>query len=193
MPSNEIVLDIETQNTYQEVGARDNRLLKVSLVGVYFYKTNQYTSYLEHELPKLWPELEHADRVIGYNIKGFDWPVLNNYYPGDTTKFPTLDLLEVIDKRLGFRIKLDAVAEGTLGYGKSGNGLQAVEFFRTGDLEKLRAYCLQDVKVTKEVYEYGLANGRVKFKDMFGATKEIPVDFSFAPTTSRPVNLTIGF
>ncbi len=190
--SNEIVLDIETQNTYQEVGSRDNRLLKVSLVGVYFFRNDTYVSYLEHELPKLWPELERADRVIGYNIKGFDWPVLNNYYPGDTMHFPTLDLLEVIDKRLGYRIKLDSVAEGTLGYGKSGNGLQAVEFFRTGDIEKLRSYCLQDVKVTKEVYEYGVANRTVKFKDLFGVTKEIQVDFSVASTPNRAVNLTIG-
>ncbi len=190
--SNEIVLDIETQNTYQEAGSRDNRLLKVSLVGVYFFATDSYRAYLESELPSLWPELEKASRVIGYNIKWFDWPVLNNYYPGDLGQLETLDILEKIEQRLGFRVKLDAVSQATLGFGKIGHGLQAVEFYRTGEMEKLRAYCLQDVRVTKEIYEYGLKQKRIFFQDHFGGRVEITVDFSLPRREKQLVNLTIG-
>lgn len=176
--SREIVLDIETQNTFQEVGKYDHTLLKISLVGVYFYETDTYESFLEHELPALWPRLECADRIIGYNSKGFDIPVMNNYYAGDLMRVPQLDIMEEIQKHIGFRVKLDDVAHGTLGTGKSGNGLMAVQYFRQGQLDKLREYCLQDVKVTKEVYEYGLQKGDLKFKDRMGKPVTVPVKFA---------------
>lgn len=189
--TNEIVFDIETQNTYQEIGSRDNRLLKVSLVGVYESATDSYTSYLESELPKLWSVFERADRIIGYNNKGFDIPVLANYYPGDLAKIPSLDILEEIERYLGFRIKLDNVAQATIGTGKSGNGLQAVEFWKNGEIDKLREYCLQDVKVTKEIYDFGLKNGRVMYVDTLGRKNEIAVDFT-AKTARTALNLTMG-
>ncbi|MBI4281122.1 ribonuclease H-like domain-containing protein [Candidatus Uhrbacteria bacterium] len=187
----EVVLDIETQNTYQDLGVRDHRQLKVSLVGIYASDRDEYQSFLEPELPRLWPILEQADRVIGYNIKHFDLPVLANYYPGDLSRLPCLDILEEIERKIGFRIKLDDLARATLGRGKSGNGLQAVEFWRKGELEKLRAYCLQDVRVTKEVYEHGLAAGQVVYMDRLGRRNEIPVDFSLK-TNRRALNLTMG-
>lgn len=189
--ANEIVFDIETQNSYQEVGARDNRLLKVSLVGVYFYRTGQYESFTEAELPKLWAEFERADRLIGYNSLGFDIPVLNNYYPGDLGKLPSLDIMAEIANHLGFRIKLDEVAQATLGIGKSGDGLKAVEYFRKGELDKLRDYCLQDVKVTKDLYDYGCEHGRLFYVNKVGERVEIPVDFG-VKVVRGAMNLTIG-
>lgn len=194
LPSgNEIVLDIETQNSFDDVGKYDPSLLKVSLVGLYSYATDSYTSYLEHELPEMWKVLEGADRIIGYNLFGFDYQVLNTYYAGDLSTFPTLDIMKVIEKQIGFRIKLDAVAHGSLGTGKSGNGLQAIEFFRRGEMDKLREYCLQDVKVTKEVYEYGLKNSNVRFHDKMGRLMEVGIDFAFRKEQAAPVNLTIPF
>jgi DEAD/DEAH box helicase domain-containing protein len=191
---NEIVFDIETQNTFQDVGGHNLSLLKVSLVGVYFYATNEYKVYFENELKDLWPLFEHADRVIGYNIKGFDLPVLNNYYAGDLMKFPHLDLMHEIVKTTGFRIKLDDVASATIGAGKSGSGLAAVEYWRTGNLEKLKSYCLDDVRITRDVYEFGKKNGFVKYKDWIGKEAEIKVDFEAKQILSakHPINLTMS-
>jgi DEAD/DEAH box helicase domain-containing protein len=189
----EVVLDIETANSFADVGKYDASLLKVSLVGLYEYATDTYTSYLEPDLPKLWRVLEGADRIIGYNLFGFDYQVLNTYYAGDLAKFPTLDILVEIEKKLGFRIKLDDVAHGSLGTGKSGNGLQAIEFFRRGEIDKLRDYCLQDVKVTKEVYEFGLANKNVRFKDRQGQLVQVPVDFELKAAEKKPVSMTLPF
>ena len=192
--SKEVVLDIETQNSFQDVGGMNHDKLKISLVGVYYFETNEYVSYLEHELAALWPRLEHCDRIIGYNTKGFDYLVMNSYYPGDLAAFPSLDLLEEIAKALGFRVKLDDVASATLGYGKSGHGLQAIEFFRKGEIDKLRAYCLDDVKVTKEVYEYGLKQGEVFFFDRAGVKKAVKVDFRMPEKNARQaINLTMPF
>jgi DEAD/DEAH box helicase domain-containing protein len=175
MERREIVFDIETKNTFQDVGAYNPALLSVSVVGVYFYETDTFESFLEEDLPKLWPRFERADRIVGYNSDGFDIPCLQSYYPGDLTRLPSLDLLAEIQKRLGFRIKLDDVAQATLGMGKSGHGLQAVEFWKKGEIEKLKSYCLQDVRVTRDIYEYALVHKEVKFNDRMGVLQTIPL------------------
>jgi DEAD/DEAH box helicase domain-containing protein len=186
--SKEVVLDIETDGLIE-----GGKMPKITLVGVYFYETDEYVSYLEHELHNLWPRLERSDRIIGYNTKGFDYPVMNSYYAGDVAAFPSLDLLEEIHKGLGFRVKLDAVAQATLGLGKTGHGLQALEWFRKGELDKLRDYCLQDVKVTKEVYEHGLQHGHVFYHDRAGQKKSVKLDLRRPDLKPNPINLTMPF
>lgn len=191
--NNEIVLDIETQNTFQEVGSHDCRLLKLSLLVAYFYKTDEYRIYYEKDLPLLWPRLQMADRVIGYNLKGFDYNVLNNYAPFDVAALSTLDMMEAVYGALGFRVKLDDLAHASLGIGKSGDGLDAVRFWKNQELQKLADYCRQDVKVTKEIYEFGAKNNFLHLVDRFsGEKRQIPVDFSLKIVKSKPTNLTLG-
>lgn len=189
----EIVLDIETQNTFQEIGSADHRRLKVSLVGVHDSASGALRSFREQELPGLWPLLERSDRIIGYNIKGFDFPVLNSYYPGDFSRFPTLDIMEEVVKTTGFRVKLDDVAQATLGTGKTGTGLQAIEFFRKGEWDKLEAYCLSDVRITREIYEFGLRQGFVRIRDRSGNPVEVAVDFRLPVAAVPRINLTMPF
>ena len=189
----EVVLDIETQNTFQDVGSHNASLLTVSLVGCYFYDTDTFETFLEPDLPKLWPRLEMADRVIGYNLFGFDYPCLQSYYTGDFRKIPTVDLLVEIEKRLGFRIKLDSVAQATLGMGKSGTGLQAVEFWKNGEIDLLREYCTQDVRVTRDVYEHALAHHEIFFYDRLGQKQSVSMPIlPPAHTEKAPMNLSLG-
>ncbi len=189
----EIVLDIETRNTFQDVGAYNPALLEVSLVGVYFYETDTFESFLKEDLPKLWPRLERADRIIGYNLFGFDYPCLQTNYTGNIAALPTVDLLVEIEKQLGFRIKLDDVAQATLGVGKSGHGLMAVEYWRKGEIDKLREYCLQDVRVTRDVYDFALQNGCVAFNDRQGQRQQIPLPLSLPDTEPKQaINLSLG-
>ncbi len=160
-----VVFDIETRNIFEDVGKADPTLLDISLVGVYEYETDAYTSYLVEDLPKLWPILEKADQLITFNGDHFDIPLLNKYYHGDLSKIKSLDILVEMRKALGRRVGLGNIAEATLGHGKSGNGLQAIEWWKKGDIESIRKYCLQDVKVTKEVYEYAMKHKKLKYKD----------------------------
>jgi len=169
-----IVFDIETKNTFQEVGSNDATQLDLSVVCIHDSENDSYLCYEEAELPKLWPILEKTDMLIGYNSDHFDIPLLNKYYPGDLTQIKSLDLLKEIRKSLGRRLKLNNVAEATLGVGKSGNGLQAITWWRDGEIQKIKDYCIQDVKVTKEIYEYALKNGTLKYKDI--GIKEIEMD-----------------
>ena len=62
-----IVLDIETQNLFTEVGY-DHKKLKVSVVGIYDYATGTYETYLEKDLGLLFKKLEHTSQIIGFNI-----------------------------------------------------------------------------------------------------------------------------
>lgn len=160
-----IIFDIETRNIFDDVGKADPTLLDISIVCAYDSETEEYTSYLVEELPKLWPLLEKADMLVTFNGDYFDIPLLNKYYHGDLSKIKSLDLLAEMKKSIGRRVGLGNIAEATLGVGKSAHGLQAVEWWKKGDIESIRKYCLQDVKVTKDVYEYALKHKKLKYKD----------------------------
>ena len=158
-----IVLDLETQRTFDEVGGRNYQDLLVSVVGVYRYDTDSYECFLQQDLPRLENLLIDCELIIGFNHRKFDMPVLQRYLKLDTTQLPLLDLMENIAEILGHRVSLESVAQATLGIGKTGHGLDAIDFFQKGEWEKLKSYCLNDVKITKEVYEYGVRNGHVLY------------------------------
>lgn len=171
-----IVLDLETQKSFEEVGGRGkNHLLKVSVCGIYDYSQNQYSIYEEQELPKLAPILQTADQIIGFNIKNFDFAVLQPYLNFDVNQLPYFDILEEIEKVIGHRVKLESVAQGTIGSGKSGNGLEALLYYRNGRMDLLKKYCLDDVKVTKEVYDYVLKNQKLLYRDYFNI-REVAIE-----------------
>jgi DEAD/DEAH box helicase domain-containing protein len=167
-----IVFDIETSNFHRDVENID-----IALVAIYDSETGEYSSYVESQLTDLWPILERADVLIGFNSDHFDIPVLNKYYSGDLTRIKSLDILKEIKDSYGRRMKLDQLAEGTLGVKKSGHGLDAVKWWKEGEVEKVRAYCIDDVKITKELYEYALANQKLIFKEGKDL-KEIPLNTS---------------
>lgn len=192
----EIVFDIETQNTFADVN-NDFKKLKVSVVSIYRYETNTYESFSEDELGKLWPILEKADRIIGYNSEHFDLPVLNNYYLGELNKFPHLDLIIKIKDSLGIRLKLKDVAEATLdNITKSADGLQAIQWWKEGKIDEIKKYCEQDVRVTKEIYEFGRDNRQLFYKTLTGEVLPFAVDFSFPKnpsTINKNINLSLPF
>lgn len=190
---NEIVFDIETQNTFADVN-NDFKKLKVSCVSLYHYATDKYESFEEHELNKLWPIFEKADLIIGFNSAHFDMPVLNNYYLGDLSKLPHLDLLERVKESLGFRLKLNDLAQATLdNIEKSADGLQAIRWWKEGKIAEIKKYCEQDVRVTKEVYDFGKKNKQLFYKSLTGEV--LPFRINFEPkigiTLNKNINLTL--
>jgi DEAD/DEAH box helicase domain-containing protein len=172
-----IIFDLETQNTFQDVGSNDSTALDISVGSFYDSATDKYLTLSLDELNKAWPLLEQADALVGYNSNHFDIPLLNKYYPGDLTQIKSIDILESIRQSIGRRLRLDSIAEATIGTKKSANGLQAVRWWKEGKIDEIKKYCEQDVKVTKKVFDYAMAHGHVKFKD--GSRKrEIPLDIS---------------
>lgn len=160
-----IVFDIETSNIFQEVGSNNPVDLSISVVGLYDSESDTYQTFLESEFGKMWPLIERADMLITFNGDHFDIPLLNKYYAGDLTKIKSLDLLKEMQKSAGRRMKLDQIAEGTLGINKSGHGLDAIRWWRDGEIEKVKQYCIDDVRITKDLYEYALKNNKLIFKE----------------------------
>jgi len=165
-----LVIDIETKNTFADVGGQFNlHKLEASFVGIYSYNENSYLSFFEKDFDKLGRVLQKAGLVIGFSINRFDIPVMKKYYESGNN-FSTgvnfnifaverLDLLEEIERAIGSRISLDLLAKENIGLGKTHHGLDAVKFYREGNMEELKNYCLHDVKITKDLYELAKKQG----------------------------------
>lgn len=161
-----IVFDIETQRSFDEVGGFENRdQLGVSYVGVYSYSQNKLFGFFEKDMEALEKIIMvEKPKLIGFNSIHFDVPVLQPYFKNfNLSELPHLDLLKEVEKVLGHRLKLDSIAQSTLYTKKSGMGLDAIRWYRSGELDKLARYCLDDVEITRDVYEYGLAHGVVYY------------------------------
>ncbi len=173
---NDIFFDLETQKSFQEVGGRENaRLLRVSVAVTFSTATNAFNSYTEKEVAALVADLKAADRVIGFNLLNFDYTVLKAYTSERLSELPTLDLLDDLYNKLGFRVSLDALANATLGTNKSGDGLDAIRWYREGKIDELIAYCRDDVAITKKLFEHGRDNGFVSFVDRYGKKTRVNV------------------
>jgi len=160
--ANHIVLDIETQDLFS--GGKENLTkLLLSVVGVYSYTNNSFLTFAESELMAFENLLKKTDLIIGFNINHFDLPVLQKYLSIDLSKIPALDIMTEIVNILGHRVSLDDLVTNTLGKRKSANGLSAVEYFRQGRMDELKKYCLNDVRLTRDLYEHGLKYGEIKF------------------------------
>ena len=189
-----VVFDVETKKTFDEVGGYHPEKLGVSVSGVWWGEDGsdgQYKAFREDEFPEMFKLFERADMIVGFNSIGFDMPALAPYYAGDLLSLPNLDIMVEIEKQVGHRIGLDAVAKETLGEQKIGHGLDAIEYYHSGDWESLEKYCLQDVKVTKDLYDYGRDQGVLRFKNRWNRLIEVPVDFGLPGKKEKKVQTTL--
>ncbi len=165
----EVVLDLETKRSAAETpgGWSNPAGMGVSMVGCYHYRGRRLVAYRgdrKGDLVLLEAALRDADLVIGFNIDRFDLPALSGVLGAWVLKLPTLDLLKEVQHALGHRLSLDHLARETLGVrGKGGDGLQALEWYRRGQWRKLRSYCLQDVRLTRDLYDFARKRGHLLY------------------------------
>lgn len=172
-----IVLDLETQKTFSEVGRSNLHLMRISIAGIYSYCRNDFLFFTENNILSLLPLLEDSSIIIGFNIKNFDYQVLRPYFNRDIANLPTLDILEEVRVALGYRLKLQDLVTTTLGETKLGNGLDAIRYFRNGEIDKLKKYCQHDIYLTRSLYEYGRKYGQIYYQGRF-SKQAIPVRWS---------------
>jgi DEAD/DEAH box helicase domain-containing protein len=172
------VFDVETRLSAEEVGGwhRADRM-GVSIAVFYDGRTDTFISFREHEMPQFIARLRKLKLVVGFNNKRFDNQVLSAYCGHDLHDLPTLDILEEVQKQLGYRLSLDHLAEQTLGIKKSANGLMALKWYREGQFDKIIDYCRQDVEITRDLYLFGLRNGYLLFQNKAGIKVRCPVRF----------------
>jgi hypothetical protein len=186
-----------------------------------------------HNTGELAEHLLIHERIVGFSIIHFDnavlaWsperPVRESFdpitgkhkiekplpdAPEDLKKLldgRSFDLLADLEARLGHRISLAALAEGSLGKQKMATGPQAVVWNRlaaslrdrwpyaltdvadqegaqrVNELgrwfqERLEQYCMADVYLVKKILEYGIANKRVAFIDFEGERRTVKVQW----------------
>ncbi len=173
-----VVFDLETQRSFAEVGGRSQfHRLGVSVGVAYRYDQDEFLVFREDKVGELITLLLEADLVVGFNIRGFDYEVLRAYTDEDLHRLPTFDIMYDLEERLGFRPKLDSVASATLGVGKSADGLQALEWWRLGEIDKIIDYCREDVRVTRDLFDFGKRNRWVQVERFGGKPRKVEVDW----------------
>jgi DEAD/DEAH box helicase domain-containing protein len=172
------VLDVETRRAAADVGGWGNaHKMGISVAVLYDSGLDDYITYTQDELPALYQALAGLDLIVGFNILRFDYKVLAGASPFDHRALPTLDILERVHARLGYRLSLDGLAKATLGAQKSATGLDALAWWKEGRIEEITTYCKQDVAVTRDLYTFGRDNGYLLFSNKAGKIVRLPVEW----------------
>lgn len=196
----EVVFDLETKSFFVEDGKFNPSCFGVSVLSLYHRKLDnsfkeiegEILSFWEKDFPSMWKYFTEANRIIGFNSLSFDVPALSPYSPSGFSKLPHFDILDEIKKATGHKSSLHKIAKATLGVQKTDSGENAVLYWEKGDkrsLELLQKYCEDDVRITKDIYDYVLKNKSLKFTDYWNNPREVAVDFSYpkkVPLTPQP-------
>jgi len=180
-----LYFDLETQKSADDVGGWGNIHEMKLAVGVVWDSCEQeYFSYLEGAASQLVKKLRTADLVVGFNVKKFDYGVLQPYADFDLDEITTFDMLIDINKKLGHRLSLNHLAENTLNAKKSADGLVSLQWYKEGEIDKIIKYCRQDVEITRDLFLYGESHGYVKYSTRSGVVKDLKVDWERASLIS---------
>ncbi len=186
----EVFFDVETKKLFGDIEGFDPGDLGVSIVSLYQRVIDENNkevrggmlSFWEKDFGQMWPIFQNSDRIIGFNSIGFDVPALTPYAAFPFKKLPHFDIMQKVKDVFGRRISMDAIAKETLDREKTDVGLNAVFYWQKGDkesLEKLKKYCEADVLITRDIYDFGLKEGHLLFKDKWNTLQKVKVDFSY--------------
>ena len=147
----------------------------VSVGVVYDSILDGFVTYFEDEIDQLIDHLYRCQLVVGFNIRKFDYQVLSAYTTRDLQQLPTLDLLEEIRNRLGYRLSLNRLVEETLGSKKTADGTKALAWYREGKLREIADYCREDVRLTRNLFLYAVECTHLLFRNKAGKAVRLPL------------------
>jgi DEAD/DEAH box helicase domain-containing protein len=175
-----VIFDLETKCLAADVGGWSNIEKMGFAAGVtYNVVLDEYARFTEDEVELLLDTIHRAELIVGFNLLRFDFVVLQPYglRVDQSLRRKTFDLLVELHNILGFRLGLGNLAEATLGVSKSADGIQSVQWYREGEIEKILDYCEQDVRVTYELWKYGTQHGHVQYRDRSNRVTRVSVDW----------------
>jgi DEAD/DEAH box helicase domain-containing protein len=180
-----VVVDVEIQKTIEETpgGWDATDKLGVAVACLWQYSDRRMRVYGPDDVVALRERLLRADRISGYNIWNFDFPVIwgipKPVWLGDegvlgVDQFryglkkelepKTNDILRRIWVAQGFDpdvwqrgmggSKLDDVAGATIGARKIGNGADAPVWYQAGQVQRVVNYCADDVAVERDLADF---------------------------------------
>lgn len=171
---NYITFDIET---FSPSGLEriDVNEFRASVVGAYFSWIDEYIAFVEGQEKVFIDLLKKADLIIGYNHLWFDLPVMQKYADVELKKLPCYDLMLEIEKKIGFKVKLDDVCKATLGSKKTDSYETYKHYYAEKKWAELIDYCMNDVRLTEELFRLVLEGKPLKYVDLLD-TKEVILD-----------------
>ena len=177
--SDHIVVDVEIQRTIEETpgGWDATDKLGVAVACVWEYNTARMRVYGPDDVQALRERLLAADRISGYNIWNFDFPVIwgiskptwmNGSGESAVIKMDLQpkcnDILRRIWIAQGFNpdvfskgmggAKLDDIAGATIGARKIGNGADAPVWYQQGLVQKVVNYCADDTCIERDLTDF---------------------------------------
>ena len=172
------VFDLETRRSAAQVGGWQHAdRMGMSCGVIYDSQKDVFIEYTADQISRLIADLRKFELIVGFNIKRFDYLVLKGYSDFDFTTLNTLDILEDIHHHLGFRLSLAHVTQETLGVTKTGDGLQALQWWQEGRIREIIDYCKMDVKLTRDLFLFGRKNGYLIFSNRDRKRVRIPVNW----------------
>jgi DEAD/DEAH box helicase domain-containing protein len=177
---NYVTFDIETYSPGKKDKIDVNEM-RVSVIGAYVSWVDEYVAFLEEETNDFLNLLKHSDLVIGYNHIYFDLAVLQKYADWDLKKLTNYDLMLELEKKLGFKLKLDDVCKANFGTQKTDSFEQYKHYYWEKNWEPLIDYCMHDVRLTEEIFRKAKRSEPVKYLDL-SEVKEVSLD---APKPQR--------
>ncbi|HZF13287.1 MAG TPA: DEAD/DEAH box helicase [Thermoanaerobaculia bacterium] len=175
-----VLFDLETLRSAADVGGWHNcHRMGIAMGVVCHLEEDRFEVFPESRVEALAATLCAADLVVGFNIRRFDYRVLAGYTGENYEQtLPTLDLLDEVRKRLGFRLGMGHLAKETLGCDKSADGLQSLEWVRQGRLDLVEAYCRKDVEILRDLFLHGRREGCLYYRRKGADAKlRLPVEW----------------
>jgi DEAD/DEAH box helicase domain-containing protein len=175
-PGRFAVFDLETRRSAEEVGGWGNAAnMGVSVAVLYDSQGGEFREYFQDDVAALASDLRAFDLIVGFNIKRFDYLVLSGLHEFAYHELPTLDMLDEVRARLGYRLSLDSLATATLNTPKSASGLAALAWWQEGRVREIADYCRKDVEITRDLYLFGRDHGHLLFRNKAGVLVRLPV------------------
>ena len=174
-----LYFDLETQKSADDVGGWGNiHKMKLAVGVVWDSLEKKYFTYLERDAQKLVEKLRSGNMVVGFNVIGFDYTVLQPYADIDLQEIPTFDMLVDVKKKLGFRLSLNHLARQNLNAEKSADGLISLQWWKEGKTDKVIEYCIKDVEVTRDLFLFGINNGYIEYQSKGRGTQRLNVEWN---------------
>ena len=164
-----VFFDAESQYAFGENGIKNPSELKVAVAGILL--NNKVTLFEENQVEELFEALCQAKLVVGHNLFGFDYQLIQPYIDQDVfgilgKKGKTLDMMFELAQLLGRQVKwtkLDDLASRNIGISKTHDGEDIPKMWRDGKHNEVKAYLINDLKMTEAVYSYALKNKKLKY------------------------------
>ena len=152
-------------------GWQDHKNMGISVIGAYDYLEQKYRVFCKDNFAEFQKLVDKSNCLVGFNNIGFDNKVLreNGIEILDENCYDILvgvwvgDNLEPMfsyPSHIGYG--LDAICIANFGDHKSGHGALAPVHWQEGKIGAVIDYCINDVKLTKNLLDYIIRYGAIK-------------------------------